>query len=77
MADEHSKCVGREEFLALAEQVKLIAKVLDERDRFENPDGPNGWQLRKTTVIKERVEEILDQQKGQSADEPSSKSMSA
>lgn len=63
VADETTSCVSREDFIALCEQVVLVAAELEQRDRRENPDGPNGWRLRKATVIKERLVEILEKQK--------------
>lgn len=62
MADESNDYVKREDFIALCEQVARLAAEVEKRDRFENPEGPNGWRLRKPTVIKNKVNEIRQEQ---------------
>lgn len=71
MAEETTAYVERKDFIALCEQVALIAAELEARDRFADPEGPNGWQLRKTTEIKNKVRKILERQKRRAQRPPS------
>lgn len=68
MTDKQNPSVTREEFVALCEQVARIAAALEAEDRFRDPDGPNGWQLRTSTEIKNGVLDILNQQKSKAAE---------
>jgi hypothetical protein len=58
LKDQTRAYVTREEFLALCKQVARLAGELEARERWEDPDGPNGWRLRTTTEIKRRVAKI-------------------
>lgn len=51
---------AEEDFILLCEQVAFLAEEIEKMDRLKDPDGPNGWELRPATVIKENVLKILN-----------------
>lgn len=52
--------IAKEDFVLLCEQVALLAEEIEKMDRQRDPEGPNGWELRPATVIKEKILNIRE-----------------
>jgi hypothetical protein len=46
--------------MALCEVVALLAEEMESAERIQDPDGPNGWALRTSTQIKNRVLQLIE-----------------